>query len=99
LLPDYARTFEDLEITKWPKSMFEVLRTNVRNEYDKIKSKLKTSEIIINGKVISVYDVELSPKALNLKKNILSSIYANERYVSKAEIEKLILMLIDEYLK
>ncbi len=99
LLVSFAKTFEELEITKWPKSMFEVLKSNIRNEYDKIKSKLKTSEIIINGKVISVYEVDLSPKALNLKKNILSAINANERYISKAEIEKLLLILVDEYLK
>lgn len=95
----YAQTFEKLEIRKWPKSMFEVLKNNIRHDYAKIMYKSKTTSIFINDKEVKILDIDLSDKAVRLKSNIQSQIQANQKYLSKSEIEKLIILLMEEYIK
>lgn len=96
---DYAKSFEKLDIKKWPKSMFDVLKTQIKNEYDTIVENIDTIEIIINNRVVNVADVELSTRARNLMNNIVSQVQANSKYMTKEELEKILINLFENFIK
>ena len=98
-IQEYAKQIEKLDIKKWPKSMFEVLKSQVKNEYDIIVSKVETIEVVINKKVINVADVELSTRANNLLNNISSQVIANSKYMTKEELEKILITLFEKFIK
>jgi hypothetical protein len=98
-LQEYALSIEKLDIKKWPKSMFEVLKSQIKNEYDSIVNKVDTIEIVINNRVINVADVELSTRANNLMNNISSQVQANSKYMTKEELEKIIISLFEKFIK
>lgn len=96
---EYAKYVEKLDIKKWPKSMFEVLRSQLKNEYDTIINKVETIEVVINKKVINVADIELSTRANNLMNNITSQVHANSKYMTKEELEKILISLFEKFIK
>lgn len=99
VLREYAKAIEILEIERWPMAMFEVLRSNIENILAKMNNELSTLEISINGEVRHIYDVNLSNKALLLKSNVSNLIEANRKYITKAEVEKVVLEIVEKFLK
>lgn len=99
VLLDYSKTFEKLDIKKWPKSMFEVLKKNIVNDFLLIMNKTKISSIIIDNVEYRIQDVDLSNKANQLLRNISSQISANQKYLSRPEIEKMVILLLKETIK
>jgi hypothetical protein len=61
--------------------------------------KLKTFLIEINGVKREINDIEIGLKAKNLKRNLESLIDANNRYITQSEVEKVIIELIEKYVK
>jgi len=95
----YAKQIDRLEIERWPEAMFNVLRTNIENSFAEMSNELNTIEIKVNGISKSIYDVELAKKAQNLKRNLGSLIEANQKYITKSEIEKVVFELIEQFIK
>lgn len=95
----YAKTIDSLEIERWPISMFDVLRSNIENLYASLSDEINTIEIQINGVIRHVHDVNLSQKAMLLKTNLTNLIEANRRYITKAEVEKVIIEIVEKNLK
>ena len=96
---DYAKWIEQLEITKWPKSMFDVLKARIQNEYVTINNEIDIIDVVINNHKTSIIQVELSTRAKNLLSNLSSQVEANSRYMTKEEIEMIVVKLFKKILK
>jgi len=94
-----ARDVDHLELERWPIAMYQVLRNHIKNMYDQTNNSVETLDIVVNGRLVKVYDVELSKKATLLKNNLENLIAANKRYVSNTEIEKVIVELLKSILR
>ncbi len=99
LILDYAKEIEQLEITKWPKSMFDVLKARIQNEYVTINNELDVIDVVINNHKTSIVQVELSTRAKNLLNNLSSQVEANSKYMTKEEIEMIVVKLFKNVLK
>ena len=55
--------------------------------------------IEINGVKREVNDIVIGSKAKNLKRNLESLIEANQRYITQSEVEKVIIELLERYVK
>ena len=96
---DYAKEIEQLEISKWPKSMFDVLKSRIQTDYVTINNKLDVIDITINNKKTSIVQVELSTRAKNLLNNLNSQLEANAKYITKEEIEMITVKLLKNVIK
>lgn len=99
ILRVYSKDFDVLEIERWPLSMFNMLIQSVENDIMDASGEVKTVNIAVNGQIKQIQDIELSPKSALLLKNISNLIDANARYITNAEIEKLIIDLMGSYIK
>lgn len=99
ILYDYARKIDALELERWPSSMFEMLKNNIKSDFHEASGSMKTVSIEINGIMKKINDVALSRKAEIMKQNLINLINANSRYLANAEIEKVVVDLIDKYVK
>ncbi len=99
ILYDYAKKVDILELERWPSSMFDMLKNNIRSDFLEASGSMKTVSIEINGVVKKINDVSLSRKAEIMKQNLINLINANSRYLANAEIEKVVVDLIEKYVK
>ena len=53
----------------------------------------------VDGKKKEIQDIMIGSKATTLKKNLMGLIDANLKYVPSFEVEKLLIELIDKYIK
>ena len=99
VIQNYAEEIEQIEIERWPQAMFDMLRNRIREDYYRTKDKVDSTAIVINGISKSVNNVNLSMKASTLKRNLENLINANTKYITRSEVEKIVLELIDKYIK
>lgn len=99
IIRDYALKLDILELERWPLSMFEMLKTSVRSDFQDASGTMKTVNIEINGHMKKVNDIPLSAKAENMKTNLVNLINANAKYITSSEIEKVVVDLVTKYVK
>lgn len=98
VLIEYAKILDRTDISRWPLPMFTMLENKVLNIVRDSNETIARSYINVNGVQKEVVEMVLSNKAQNLQRNIASLLDANSRYVSKEEIEKVILNLVESYI-
>jgi hypothetical protein len=99
IIDEYSRDVENIEINKWTKSSFEKLENIIMNDIKLIHEKVDYDTIIINGKPKIIQDVHLSRKSKIAYENIISTINATRKYYSDMELEKIIINLLELYVK
>jgi hypothetical protein len=99
LIESFASYIDNIEVEKWTKSSFINLKKYILDEYYKSTKNIKFNTIYINGKEIAVQDVSLSSKGSLTLDNIESTIKATNRFITQAELEKIILILLERYVK
>ena len=95
----YANIIDTIEIERWTMGSYEKLEASIRTNYLEASSKLETFSIDINGQKREIQEIHIGKKAKNLKRNLIALIDANERYITNPEIEKLIIELVEKYIK
>lgn len=98
-ITSYAPIVEKLEISKWPISTFNMLEVVIDNDYRQLQGNVKTASIVIDGVEKLVEEVELSVKAKNMKRTVKAMLDAQAQYVTKQELEQIILDLINDYIR
>lgn len=99
VLREYSKEIDTIEIERWTMGSYEKLLSTLRNDFLDASDKLKTFLIEINGIKREVSDIPIGTKAKNLKRNLESLIEANSRYITQSEVEKVIIELIEKYVK
>ena len=94
----YYDDTDNLEISKWTNSSFNMLKNLVIEDFKKINDDLEVDTVTINGKEKFVQKVELSTKASVTYKNIINLINATSQYLTDSEVEKIVLILVDKYI-
>lgn len=95
---EYAKSIENIEAEKWTQSSFKTLKSTIINDFNKIENNDNFQVLYINGKEKHVQDVELSKKAENTLMNLDATIDATKRYYSNAELEQIVLKLMNKYI-
>lgn len=99
IIREYSKEIDTIEIERWTIGSYEKLISIVKSDFLDASDKLKTFLIEINGVKREVNDIEIGMKAKNLKRNLESLINANERYITQSEVEKVIIELLEKYVK
>lgn len=99
IIREYSKEIDTIEIERWTIGSYEKLISIIKSDFLDASDKLKTFLIEINGVKREVNDIEIGSKAKNLKRNLESLIDANNRYITQSEIEKVIIELIEKYVK
>lgn len=99
IIREYSKEIDTIEIERWTIGSYEKLISIIKSDYLDASDKLKTFLVEINGVKREVNDIEIGMKAKNLKRNLESLINANERYISQSEVEKVIIELLEKYVK
>lgn len=99
VIPEYAKHLDKLELERWPLAMFDMLKRSIESEIQDANGVNRTVKITVGDKIKEVNDIELSLKAKNMQRNLENLINANSKYLNSAEIEKVIIELVDRYIK
>lgn len=99
VLREYSKEIDTIEIERWTIGSYEKLLTSIQSDFLDASDKLKTFMIEINGVKREVNDIVIGSKAKNLKRNLESLIDANQRYITQSEVEKVIIELLERYVK
>jgi hypothetical protein len=99
IIREYSKEIDTIEIERWTIGSYEKLISIIKSDFLDASDKLKTFLIEINGVKREVNDIEIGSKAKNLKRNLESLIDANNRYITQSEVEKVIIELIEKYVK
>lgn len=99
IINEYSDNVENLEIKRWTKSSFSTFKKLVIDDNQIHNKDIKYDKIIINGKEKAVQNIDLSNKAILMYENIDNLIQATKRYITYPEIEKLMLQLVEKYIK
>lgn len=94
----YIEETDNLEITKWTNSSFNMLKNLIIEDYKKLQDDIEVDTVIVNGKEKIIQKVELSNKASVTYKNITNLINATSQYLTDSEVEKIVLSLVDKYI-
>ncbi len=94
----YNDETDNLELIKWTKSSFDMLRNLVIEDIKKLDEDFEVDTVIVNGREKYVQKVDLSIKGNVTYKNIVNLINATSQYLTDSEVEKIILSLVDEYI-
>ena len=99
IINKYAEKVEELEITRWSLSTFDMLKRSIQLDIDACKSTVKSNKVTMNNAEKAVIVVELGKKAEILEQNLKNTINATSKYISTEEIEQIIYNLLNEYIK
>lgn len=99
VLRDYAKIIDTIEIERWTKGSYEKMVSLIRSDFLDASNKTETFTIEINGTKREIQDISIGRKAKNLKRNLVSLVDANSRFVTNSEIEKVLIELVEKYIK
>lgn len=99
ILRSYSEIIDSLDIERWTKASYEKLLASIRSDYRQLQDKINTIIVEVDGKKKEIQDIMIGSKATTLKKNLMGLIDANLKYVPSFEVEKLLIELIDKYIK
>lgn len=100
LLDLYKDQVENIDIRKWTKSSFDMLKRTIIDEYKSIISdKTEYSRLQIDDRELLIRDVKLSQKGEVTLSNLVNLLDATGKYLTSSEIEKITLMLLERYVK
>lgn len=99
IIREYAKLIDTIEIERWTKGSYEKMVALIRTDFLDASDKMDTFTVDINGVKKEVQDIVIGNKAKNLKRNLSSMIDANLRYITSSEVEKLLVELIERYIK
>ena len=94
----YKSKTDNLEITKWTSSSFEMLMNLILEDASKTNENVDVDTIVLNGKEKYIQKIDLSIKASTTYENVVNIIDATSKYLTKKEVEKIVLVLVDKYI-
>lgn len=99
LFENLAEQVENIEIHRWTKSSFDNFKKFITDEYYKNIDIDNLVTIAYNQKELYIQNVELSTKGKVTLDNVNNIIDATKRYLTKSEVENIILRLLERYVK
>lgn len=99
IVREYSKEIDTIEIERWTTGSYEKLIASIKSDFLDASNKHKTLLIELNGVKREINDIEIGSKAINLKRNLVSLIDANKRYITQSEVEKVIIELLEKYVK
>ncbi len=95
----YKNDVDNIEISRWTKSSFDALRNMIERDIKETKGEVLYKSIVIDGQEKVVEDTDLSVKGKTVSKNLKNTIDATRKYISDAELESIILALVNDYIR
>jgi hypothetical protein len=99
LIDSFKNQVENIDIKKWTKSSFSLLKNLIIEHNERANYSGKFSSIIVDGREKAIQNVDLSIKAKVTKRNLENIIDATKKYMTNSELEQVILELVEKYVR